>query len=259
MTGQNGCLQWTRLISGAPSLVDTGGRRHAEEMQFAGILPEDAPDPRRDRAEALKAMPIPVIGLVEQRTLEVADIGLSSQTDGTFFSMMIAAESLIRWRNPDDRADPINLAELDDATRRALDEVPPWPRPSWLIEEVERMRYPRLMEAVRTTWVSEETQYTSLARLLVDHANHILMNQFREVLGIGIRDWDSPALMSERMVRDGIELLVDGSALTGAMIDTGPFVYAVGAKLQNGGIFTAVVPREHLPYITLEFSTREQT
>src|SRR5690606_14655905 len=104
LPGRNGCLRWTRLISGTPSLVDTGGQRHAEEMQSAGILPEDAPDPRRDRAEALKAMPIPVIGLVEQRTLEVADIGLSSQSDGTFFSMMTAAESSTLWRNPDDRA-----------------------------------------------------------------------------------------------------------------------------------------------------------
>src|SRR5690606_12749222 len=146
-------------------------------MQFAGILPEDAPDPRRDRAEALKAMPIPVIGLVEQRTLELADTGLSSQSDGTSFSMMTVAESSTLWRNPDDRSDPINLADLDDATRRALDEVPPWPRPSWLIEEVERMRYPRLMEAVRTTWQREETEYTTRDRLIVDHANHILMNQ----------------------------------------------------------------------------------
>lgn len=203
-------------------------------------------------------MPVPVIGLIDQRTLDPADISFSSQSDGTSFSMMTVAESSTLWRNPDDRSDPVNLAELDDDTRRALDDVPPWPRPSWLVEEVERMRYPRLMEAVRTTWLREDTEHTTLERLLVDHVNHILMNQFREALGLGIRDWDSPALTTERMVRDGIELRIDGTAVAGAMIDTDPFVYAVGTKLRNGGTLTAVVPREHLPYITLEFSTREQ-
>lgn len=227
-------------------------------MEFAGILPEDARDPRLDRTEALNAMPIPVIGLVEQRTLELADIGLSGQSNGATCYTMTASVSSILWRNPDDRSDPVNLADLDDATRRALEEIPPWPRPSWLIEEVERMRYQRLMEAVRTTWHGEESEFTTLDRLLVDHANHILMNQFREVLGLGIQDWDSPALTSERMVRHGIELVVDGDAVTGAMIDTDPFVYAVGVKLSNGGALTAVVPREHLPYITLEFATRER-
>jgi len=202
-------------------------------------------------------MPIPVVGFIPQPALELADIGLTTGADGAGFHTMTAAVSLTLWRNPDDRSDPVNLAELDDATRRALDEIPPWPRPSWLIEEVERMRYPRLMETVRTTWQREETHHTRLEGLLVHHANHILMNQFREQLGLGIRDWDSPALTSERVVRQGVELIVDGTAVTGAMIDTDPFVYAVGAKLSNGGMLTAVVPREHLPCITLEFATRE--
>lgn len=196
--------------------------------------------------------------LVDQRTLEFADISLSSLSDGTSFSMMAESVSWTLWRNPDDRSDPANLADLDDATRRSHDEVPPWPRPSWLIEEVERMRYPRLMEAVRTTWNRDETELTTLDRLLVEHANYILRNQFREELGIGIQDWDSPALATERTVRHGVELIIDGAPVTGAMIETDPFVYAVGAKLSNGGTLTAVVPREHLPCITLEFATQEQ-
>ncbi|MGB3376721.1 MAG: hypothetical protein WBA87_16465 [Microbacterium sp.] len=227
-------------------------------MEFAGILPEDAPDPRLERAEALKAMPLPVVDLVGQRSLELTDVSLSTGSDGAGFYTMTSAVSSILWRNPDDRSDPVNFAELDDATRRALDEVPPWPRPSWLIEEVERMRYPHLMDAVRTTWHRDESEVTTLDRLLVDHANHILMNQFRELLGLGIQDWDSPALTSERVVRHGVQLVVDGDAVTGAMIDTDPFVYAIGAKLENGGTLTAVVPREHLPYITLKFATQEQ-
>lgn len=35
-----------------------------------GILPEDAPDPRIEQAEELKLMPVPVMGLVPQPSLE---------------------------------------------------------------------------------------------------------------------------------------------------------------------------------------------
>tara|TARA_R110002020_G_scaffold152794_9_gene331523 strand:+ start:147239 stop:147388 length:150 start_codon:yes stop_codon:yes gene_type:complete len=46
--------------------------------------------------------------------------------------------------------------------------------------------------------------------------------------------------------------------VSGVDIATDPFVYAVGAKLASGGSVTAVVDRENLPFITLEFATRNQ-
>ncbi|EPR75349.1 hypothetical protein ADILRU_2305 [Leifsonia rubra CMS 76R] len=52
---------------------------------------------------------------------------------------------------PEDAPDPANLADLDDKTRRSLEEVPPWPRRAWLIERVESMKYPMLWEAVQTS------------------------------------------------------------------------------------------------------------
>lgn len=66
---------------------------------------------------------------------------------------MTVSMSATLWRNPVNKSDPVNLADLDEATRRALDEVPPWPRPAWLVESVERMRYPMLWEAVQTTGI----------------------------------------------------------------------------------------------------------
>ncbi|MEV4686083.1 hypothetical protein [Microbacterium sp. LWH3-1.2] len=160
------------------------------------------------------------------------------------------------WRNPVDKSDPVNLAVLDDSTRRSIDETPPWPRPAWLIEHVERMRYPMLWEAVQTSWQRKDSEHTTLAARLVHHANHILMNQFREELGLGLHDGDSPALTSVRVVRGGVDVLIDGALFSGAEIDTDPFVYAVGARLPSGGTLTAVVPREHLRYVTLEFVQR---
>ncbi|TWP33659.1 hypothetical protein [Leekyejoonella antrihumi] len=49
------------------------------------------------------------------------------------------------WRNPADRADPVYLAELDEEKRSAIETVPP--RPRWLIDQVQRMRYPQPWEA----------------------------------------------------------------------------------------------------------------
>jgi hypothetical protein len=225
-------------------------------MQFAGVLPEDAPDPRVRRAERLKDMPIPIVELVPQPSVEFVDIGVSGTGSGGGVVEMTVSVSATLWRNPDDKSDPVNLADLDAATRRAIEDVPPWPRPAWLVESVERMRYPMLWEAVQTTWHRGETGHSTLSALLVQHTNYILMNQFREQLGVSVHDWSSPALTSEGVVRRGVDVLLDGAVFSGAEIDTDPFVYAVGAKLPSGGTLTAVVPREHLPYLTLAFVQR---
>ncbi|MDR7186813.1 hypothetical protein J2X85_003874 [Microbacterium trichothecenolyticum] len=228
-------------------------------MQFTGILPEDAPDPRLEREQLVRSMPIPIMEFTPQPALEFAGFGVTKTGNGSGVDEMSVSVSATLWRNPVDKSDPVNLAELDDTTRRSIEEIPPWPRPAWLIEHVERMRHPMLWEAVQTTWQREDSEHGTLEALLVHHANHILMNQFREELGLSVHDWDSPALTSERVVRHGVHVPIDGVFMSGAEIDTDPFVYAVGAKLPNGGTLTVVVPREHLPYLTLEFVQRPST
>jgi hypothetical protein len=225
-------------------------------MQFAGVLPEDAPDPRLEREEQLKDMPVPIVVLAPQPSVEFVDFGVSTTSSGSGIDAMKVSMSATLWRNPVDKSDPVNLADLDEDTRRAIDEVPPWPRPAWLVESVDRMRYPMLWEAVQTTWHREETEYSTLAALLVQHTNYVLMNQFREQLGLGVHDWSSSALTSERVVRRGVDVSIDEAIVTGSEIDTDPFVYAVGAHLASGGTLTAVVPRDHLPYLTLAFVQR---
>lgn len=228
-------------------------------MLYAGVLPEDAPDPRLEREEIVKAMPVPIIEFTAQPAIEFAGFSVTSSGSGSGgggLNAMTVGISATLWRNPADKSDAVNLADLDDATRRSLDEVPPWPRPAWLIASVERMRYPMLWDAVQTTWHREQSERSTLDALLVHHVNHILMNQFREEAGLDVHNWDAPGLASERVVRRGIDVFIDGELMPGAEIDTDPFVYAVGAKLSSGGTFTAVIPREHLPYLRLEFRQR---
>jgi hypothetical protein len=66
-------------------------------------------------------MPIPVLGLMPQRSLEDTDsVGLSYCLDDRGYSEMTASITYTLWRNPDDRSNPVNLADLDEATRRAI-------------------------------------------------------------------------------------------------------------------------------------------
>ena len=153
-------------------------------MRSAGFLPEDAPDPRLAQAEKVRLMPVPVLGLVPQPSLD--DINMESTTTSSGdsgMSQMSVSINYTLWCNPLDHSDPANLAELDESTRRALDEPAPHPRPAWLVEQVARMRYPMLWEAVRTSWHREPTDFSTPSYLLVEHANYILMNRFRTELG----------------------------------------------------------------------------
>jgi len=239
-------------------LVIFCGAAHDKNMHFAGVLPEDAPDPRMHHAELLHQMPIPVIEFVAQSSIEVTDVGVNFATDSDGYSSMTASISATLWRNPDDKSDPANLAELNNNARHAIEEVPPWPRPAWLIERVEMMRYPSLWEVVQTHWHREESEWSTLELLLTQHADYILMNQFREELGFSAHDGEAQAPLPERRATRSIDVSIDGKMVPGVEIDTDPFVYAVGAKLASGGTLTAVVAREHLPFITLEFATRNQ-
>lgn len=225
---------------------------------MTGILPEDAPDPRVEQAERLKLMPIPVMGLVSQPSLEDTDtVGVGYGQDARGYSEMTASVTYTIWRNPADRADPVNLADLDEQTRRAIEDVPPWPRPAWLVDQVERMRYPQLWEAVRTTWHRDPSERTSVRSVLVDHVNYILMNQYRQELRLGDTPWDQPApAVTDPMVNAQVSVLVNGVEVPGAEVDTDPFVYGIGAELPGGGVVTAVLPRAELRRIQVQFTTR---
>jgi hypothetical protein len=227
-------------------------------MRVAGILPEDAPDPRAEWVESLKLMPIPVMGLIPQPSLEDTDaVGLSYGLDDRGYSEMTTSITYTLWRNPDDRSDPVNLADLDEKTRRSIEEVPPWPRPLWLIEQVERLRYPQLCEAVRTTWHRTPSERSSVRSLLADHVNHILMNLYRQVLWPGSNPWDQHALtVTGRMVNSHARTVINGVDMPGAEVDTDPFVYGIGAQLAGGGVVTAVLPRTELRHIQVQFTAR---
>jgi hypothetical protein len=157
------------------------------------------------------------------------------------------------WRNPRDRKDPRNLADLSDSVREALGADPVRPLPDWMMEQRELMRYPMLWEAVMTTRVSEDDWQTPESTL-VGHVNHILTNNFRELRVVGGFPGELDSPVTERHI-EAVTVPIDGVDVPGMRIGIDPHVYAVGAALNNW-ILTAVVAREHLSHVSLAFSTR---
>jgi hypothetical protein len=228
-------------------------------MQFGGVLPPDAPDPRLGREAEVAALDHRVLGLRAQPSLEDwGALGLETGADGSGAWMRAVTVGYTLWRNPADRDDPANLAELDDDTRRSLDQEPPWPRPPWILDMVQRMRYPMLWEAVRTSWHRDASELSTLPYLLAHHANHVLMNRFREELGLepGPTGADGAWRVTERNVNPAAQLDVDGERMPASEIDTDPFVYAIGVRLDPTTVATVVVPRDELPFVDLALATR---
>ena len=227
-------------------------------MQFAGVLPEDAPDPRIAAGRRLLDLPFPIIGLSPQPALE--DTRAPATTEGTDAegrSHLAVSLSYTLWRNPEDRADPVNLKELTPYEQAAIDDVPPWPRPRWLIDYVEMMRYPQLWEAVRTSWNRDVSEYMTPTQQLVDHTNYVLMNQFRDELGLASGPTEEgPWRVRPSSVNTAVMLQVDGADVPALEIDTDPFVYAIGAEIRHDVVTTVVISREYLPCVRLTLSTQ---
>jgi hypothetical protein len=203
-------------------------------------------------------MPMSILGLVPQPHLQDWDaIGVGSATSNGVLDSCEASISYTLWRNPDEPDDPMNLAELDQEQTRALQMEPPWPRPAWLVEQLQRMRYPTLWECVRTRWSREPGGSDAVRALLVAHVNHILMNQFRptRVVGEGpLSELDSP--VDERCAEPGIPVLIDGTTRHGVRIDTDPDVYGLAVDLDAHTVLTAAIPRDALPYLEIAFAVR---
>ena len=222
-------------------------------MEYRGVIPMGAPDPSIGSDARVRSLGFPVFQLRPQRSLTrapVAGFTWSSGSAGQGESSVSFTYTL--WKFPDDHSDPRNEIELDEQTRRSIDEEPPWGRPQWLIDQAQIFRYPMLSEAVRTSWfASPDPERSSLTQQLVDHANHVLRNSFREELDLPAgpstrTDWEvTTAAVAVA------SLTVDGGDRPAAQIDTDPLVYAVGFRVDAHTVCTCVLSRDSLPFLDL--------
>jgi hypothetical protein len=228
-------------------------------VDFAGIVdPLDPGPPRPDGVAA--AFPVPVLTFVAQPSLEEISIGSGSATSNGAVTSADATITYTLWRNPADRDDPVNLAELTPDLQRSLDELPPWPLPAWILESRERMRYPTVWEAVRTTWIADRIAeaWRTPEQILVQHVNYIVMNAFREERVRGGFPGELQGRVTERSIERDIPIALDGVDVPGLRVDTDAHVFGLAADLGDR-ILTAVVARDALLHLRLEFVTRART
>jgi hypothetical protein len=226
-------------------------------MEYGGVVPTDAPDPSIESEERLRGVSFPVFQLKLQPSLTRTPItGFTESSGPAGREELSVLFTYTIWRYPDDRADPRNEIELDERTRRAIAEEPPWGRPAWLIEQAQILRYPMLWEAVRTAWHAfPEPQIASLPQQLIDHTNHVLRNRFREELGLPA----GPSTSTDWKVRAAsvtdATVKVDRYDRAAVHIDTDPFVYSVGFQVDEHVVCTTVLPRDSLPFLDLALTT----
>jgi hypothetical protein len=227
-------------------------------MFIDGHVREDEPDPRERSREESRAVPV-LVGLVPQPHVEESgglNVGRSISGDGTVDAAAVSINYRY-WRNPSDRDDPANLAHLDPATLRQLDEEPPWPLPPWLLEAREAMRYPTLWECVRTSYRRDPAcAETTPASQLVAHVNHILMNRFRDTRVVGEFPGTLDSPVDERHVERDVAVRADGRTIDGVRLDTDPDVTGLAARLGPDLVFSAVVERDVAHTLTIDFATR---
>lgn len=225
-------------------------------MRFVRREPGDAPPPETVDGAAAR-LGLPLMGFVRQPSLTEFGVATeASSANGGPSILDSVGISYTLWRNPDDQNDPVNLADISDELRESLDAEPVMPLPAWMLDLRRLMHFPTLSEAVKTTRKGRlpEAFGETAASVLVAHANHILMNSFREerVRGGFPGHLESP--IEERHLRPG-SVRVDGADVPGLRLDTDPHVVALSADLGNS-ILSIVVDREHLPLVTLAFEKR---
>lgn len=236
-------------------------------MHFGGRVGPDQPDPMEERRQQARALGIEAAGLVPQRHLE--DWGVSGWTshertvgDASVTTSVTLSRMYTVWRNPDDHADPINLADLTDEVRLSLREPVPNDLPVWIARHRDRMRFPTIWEAVDTHWFAPNETDPASSRdpggLLVSHVDHILRNQFRGENGHdgSAAERGQHLIQHDAVTKSGV--IVNGQAIDGVMIDTNPFVLGLAAELVDGRVLTAVLPRNLLELVVLEFVDNAQ-
>lgn len=222
-------------------------------MEFGGTVPADAPDPGIASDARLRALPFPVFELRPQPSLTRVPMTGFTETGGPNGADEVSVQfTYTLWRYPDDHSDPRNKVELDEATRRAIEDDPPWGRPAWLKEQARMFLYPMLWEATRTAWhASPDRDRHSLSQQLLDHTNHVLRNSFREELGLPVGPTTAEGWAVKASAVADSSVSVDGEERPGVHIDTDPFVYAVGVRVDDHVVCTTVLSRDSMPRVDL--------
>jgi len=222
-------------------------------MHFVDRDSKDFPLPQTVDGAA-EQFAVPLMAFVQQPSLTESGVGtVGSYSDREPTSLDSVPISYTCWRNPEDKDDPVNLAELTALQCESFEMKPVKLLPDWMLKMRRLMYYPSIWEATLTTRALD-VEWQTPESVLVAHANHILTNTFSEQRVVGGFPGSVDAPIREHHI-EPMSVRIDGVDAPGMHIDTDPDVYVLGADLGDR-ILTAVVARKYLPHTTLTFMTR---
>jgi hypothetical protein len=228
---------------------------HTVAMKISGVLPSDAPDPRIEIDRRIRESPLRPFGLRPQASLTRSPLSalIESRTDGGLTSFAVSS-SYTLWRYPDDRSDPRNRVDVDDDTRRVIEEAPAHGRPAWFTDLSRMLLYPMLFEATRTSWFADPSDpSSSLSAVLSHHVEHVRRNGPHPPSdqAHGQRPQGSVLGSISGSVVEGA-VRVNGSERAGVHDDSDPDVYGLGFRIDEHSVCTTVVRRDALGMIDLD-------
>jgi hypothetical protein len=147
------------------------------------------------------------------------------------------------YRHPYRRDDPRNFVDLTPQQRAAIARAETSALPEWLRDQIRRMRYPTLFEAVRTSLpIPAERAHPLESRLEAHLADSLrtlfpgqpLSERLRVTPGEPLADYD---------LRRGIPLQVSGETHRSFRVEIAPHLIAVGVHLEDRYV-TSVIPYE---------------
>ncbi|NQX28495.1 hypothetical protein HQQ81_14200 [Microbacteriaceae bacterium VKM Ac-2854] len=193
----------------------------------------------------------PVYGFVSQSHLREFAATPASATG----RMVQVSLSYTYLRVPARPTDPSNFVQLSPDQQRAIDAAEASSLPTWLKEQINRMRYPVLFEAVRTSLPIPSERAHPIESRLAAHLSDALHALQPQLATVESSHHGALRQLQDEDIRRGVPVLVDGEWQRSFRIDAHPEVIAVGLQLEDCFV-TAVVPRAMLPGLDLSFVRR---
>ena len=208
----------------------------------------DAENPARIEA-TLATLGCPVFGFAPQPHLSE----LTATTITARARVVGASLSYTYFRNPLNPDHPSNFVPLTPEQTRAIERAQSSTLPRWMVEQVVRIRYPTLWDAVRTAKVGPADAKNSLELRLAAHANDVLRAQDPHHVPVRVPTATTTGRLSRGDLLESTCVIVDREPHRARLLQAGPHLVAIGARI-DGRYLTVVYDRRTAPALRVEFT-----
>jgi len=194
----------------------------------------------------------PAFGLMAQPHL--AELAATTQSDRA--RVVGVSLSYTYYRHPIYPEHPSNFVPLSPEQDRAIARAESSMLPQWMIEQITRIRYPTLWDAVRTVKAKPGDPKNALEIRLAAHANDVLRTSNPHHVPVRAPRSTTNGRISQADLLETTSLTVNGQSHLGRLLDAGPHMLALGARIDSLYL-TVVYDTRIAPRVSVEFITRQ--